>query len=282
MKLKDNLILGDCLEILPKIPNKTFNLIIIDPPYNAKQDFPNDKMVEEEYLLLFEDWIKKISYKLKDDGTFFCFINEKYLFKVKPIIDKYLIFRRIVVWYYEPSYRGFSNNFSLRTEFILFYSKSENYTFNILREKISNSTYKRWKNYVNTEGFVPYDKLSPSHKKRYKRENYERNPKRIDRGAYLGNVLQVNRISASSHEYKFGRHPTQKPEELLEKIIEVCSDEGNLIGDFFMGSGTTLVVAKKLRRKYFGCEIEPKYYEIAKRRLKSVMFTERKIWDYFK
>jgi site-specific DNA-methyltransferase (adenine-specific) len=67
-------------------------------------------------------------------------------------------------------------------------------------------------------------------------------------------------------------HPTQKPEWLLEKIILACTDKNDLVFDPFLGSGTTCVVAKKLGRRYFGCEINPEYYHLANERINSLVY----------
>jgi site-specific DNA-methyltransferase (adenine-specific) len=71
----------------------------------------------------------------------------------------------------------------------------------------------------------------------------------------------------SKEEKKFGKHPTQKPEKLLERLILAASDEGNMVFDPFYGSGTTAVVAMKLGRKFVGCELDPQYISIAIKRL---------------
>lgn len=72
------------------------------------------------------------------------------------------------------------------------------------------------------------------------------------------------------HEKKFGYHPTQKPEALLERIIKACSNVGDIVLDPFSGSGTTCYVAKKLNRKYIGIEKEKEYFNISKRRIDSI------------
>ena len=71
-------------------------------------------------------------------------------------------------------------------------------------------------------------------------------------------------------EKKFGYHPTQKPEALLERIIKACSNPGDTVLDPFNGSGTTCFVAKKLNRKYIGIEKEKEYFNISKRRIESI------------
>ncbi len=72
------------------------------------------------------------------------------------------------------------------------------------------------------------------------------------------------------HEKKFGYHPTQKPEALLERIIKACSNENDIVLDPFSGSGTTCYVAKRLNRKYIGIEKDKKFFNISKRRIDSI------------
>jgi len=85
----------------------------------------------------------------------------------------------------------------------------------------------------------------------------------------LGNVIQCKRISGADH-------PTEKPVDLIEIILTYASEEKNTILDPFMGSGTTLVAAKNLNRKSIGIEIEPKYCEIAVKRLRQEVFDFRR------
>lgn len=79
-----------------------------------------------------------------------------------------------------------------------------------------------------------------------------------------------NLPSVSMSEKKFGYHPTQKPECLLERIIKSSTNINDIVLDPFMGSGTTIAVAKKLKRKYIGIEKEEKYFEIASKRIKDI------------
>ena len=81
-----------------------------------------------------------------------------------------------------------------------------------------------------------------------------------------------NLPAVQMHEKKFGYHPTQKPECLLERIIIATTNEKDVILDPFMGSGTTGYVAKKLNRHFVGIEKEKKYFDIAKVRIKSALF----------
>lgn len=267
-ELLDKLFIVNCFNLFEVIPNNSIDLIVTDPPYNANQGYPNDNLPKKEYLHFTEDWIKLCTEKLKKTGSFYCFINEDYLFEYRKIFDKYLIFRRLIIWNFEASYRGFSKNYDKRCEFILFYTKSNDYTFNKLLEPPSKSTVKRLAKYADKDGNVSYDKLSPAHKKRYKRENYEKNPRNIFRGAPQGNVFNITRcIHPNNKEIKYGRHPSQKPEETIEKIIKISSNENDVILDPFVGSGTTCIVAKKSNRRFIGSDCESEFIDLAEQRL---------------
>ena len=92
--------------------------------------------------------------------------------------------------------------------------------------------------------------------------------KEINNGKQMKDVWRMT--SPSKNEKRFGKHPTQKPEQLLERIILSSSNEGDLILDPFQGSGTTGVVSKKLNRKYIGMELEKEYLDISIQRLKDI------------
>lgn len=266
--LINTIMVGDCFDILPLIPNKNFHLIIVDPPYNRNQGFPNDNLPESDFLKFTEKWVRLAVSKLTEFGSFYCFINEEYLFKFKKIFDKYLRFNKLLIWWFEPSFRGNIDNYQNRCEYILFYTKSKEYTFNTIYELISKTTYERFIKYVDKNGNVPYENLPPSHKQRYKKENYEKNPRNIYRGAPQGNVFKIIRsIHPKNIEIKYGRHPSQKPEKLIEKLILTSSNPNDFLLDFFVGSGTTCVVAKKLHRNFIGIEILDKWANVAQNRL---------------
>ena len=279
MKIENNLILGDMLEILPQIPNKIFDLIIIDFPYNLKKDFSNDNLKKKDFLKLLEKWVELIVLKLKKEGSFYAFMGYEFQDYLKEILIKNMVFKNEIIWHYNIGINRMKNNYQSVYDKIFYFVKSNNYIFNDIRLEPSEMTIRRWKKYVDKNGIILWEYLNPALKLKYKtKENYCRlGGFNIYRGRPVGNVI----IYPKPHKQKNNYHPTQKPEKLIETFIKVSSKEGDLVGDFFAGSGTTLVVSKKLRRKYFGCDIEPKYYEIAKKRLEAITFTERNIQDYW-
>ena len=90
--------------------------------------------------------------------------------------------------------------------------------------------------------------------------------KKINDNKQMKDVWKMT--APAKNEKRFGKHPTQKPEKLLDRIITASSKKGNLILDPFQGTGTTAVMAKRLKRKYIGIEIDKKYITITKKRLK--------------
>jgi len=274
IEYENKIVLGDCLEILPQLPNKIFDLIIIDLPYNLKKDFQNDNFSSFDFKKLLKKWMKEIILKLKENGSIYIFMGHDYKEYLRRMLSKHLIFKRELIWWYKDyGIKWGKGNYLSEFDSILFFVKSDNYIFNSIKREPSKSTLKRWSKYADTDGFIDWKYLPPYHKIKYKtEENYNKNGKwNINVGKRMGNVFCIPRVSRGNNpEKKFGNHPTQKPEALIENFIKVSSNENDLIGDFFMGSGTTCVVAKKLRRKYFGCEIESKYCEIAKKRLNDI------------
>lgn len=267
--LKNELLFGDCLEVLPRLPNEFIDLVIVDPPYNKNKDFPNDNLPKGEFLALFERWMSAIVPKLKKTGSFYCFINLEYLWDVKPILDRLMTFRNLIVWNFDPMMRKKTRNYDGRCEFVYFYTRSDEYAWNDAWEDPADESLRSWSGRADENGFISFDKLCESDKARFKRENYDKNPRNVYRGSPIGNVIKVPRVSSRSEE-RTG-HPTQKPESLIEKLIQCSSNEGDLVADFFCGSGTTLAVAKRLRRRWFGTESEKEYYDLTVARLGKVI-----------
>jgi len=271
----NDIIIGDCIDILKRAKREYIDLVLTDSPYNAGYDFDNDSMSRDEFLSFTRRWISEVVPTLKKTGVLCCFINEDYLFDFHAILKERLIFQRLVTWHFEPYPRCVDDTIDNRAEYILVFSRSDTFTFNVIREEPSSTTYDRWIEYVDEQGNIPYDSLTPSLKKRYKRENYERNPINIYRGSPQGNVIFCRRVKDNDEEAKYGRHPTQKPEPLLDKFVKMYTNVGDIVLDPFAGSGSTLVVAKKDRRRFVGVEASQEYAAVAKKRLADVNLTDR-------
>jgi len=259
----NTIINGDCIDMMDRIPDGSVDLIVTDSPYGAGFDFANDKLPMPELLAFTDRWVRNVITKLKPTGSFYCFVDGEHLGNFQSIINKYLVFRKVVVWHFEAFFNGFHKNYDNRCEFILFYTRSDEYTFNMMKEPPSESMLERWGPRADKNGNIPFEALTPSMQKRQSKVNYDKNPTNINRGAYQGNVIHLKRV-------RYREHPTQKPEELIEKMILISSNEGDIVFDPFAGSGTICAVSKKLRRNFIGIEIDKNYHDNAMKRIKKI------------
>jgi site-specific DNA-methyltransferase (adenine-specific) len=239
----------DCLLALKDIKDKTVDLIFADAPYNIGKDFGNDSdkwKDYKEYLKWCYSWIDECFRILKDNGTFYIMTSTQYM----PYLDVYVsenynVVNRIV-WTYDSSGVQAKNKFGSLYEPIIMCTKTSKskYTFNaedILIEAKTGSERK----------LIDYRKNPP--------QPY--NTKKVP-----GNVWNMNRVRFRMAEYQ--NHPTQKPEELLKRVILASSNKGDVVLDPFSGSFTTCKVALDLDRKCIGIELNPKYFENGLRRCK--------------
>lgn len=240
---------GDCIDILKKLPEKSANLIFADPPYNLqlKNELyrPNQTKVDgvddawdkfttnEEYDKFTKDWLSACQKVMADDATIWVIGSYHNIFRVgKIMMDLGFWILNDVQWHKTnpmPNFRGV--RFTNATETLIWAKKSENqkkYTFN------------------------------------------HQVMKKLNGGKQMTSVWQIPLCTGKErikNEQGKKAHSTQKPEELLKRIILSSSSEGDLVLDPFSGSGTTCAVAKKLNRKSVGIEKEKEYIEISKNRL---------------
>lgn len=239
----------DCLLALKDIKDKTVDLIFADAPYNIGKDFGNDSdkwKDYKEYLKWCYSWIDECFRVLKDNGTFYIMTSTQYM----PYLDIYVsenynVVNRIV-WTYDSSGVQAKNKFGSLYEPIIMCTKTikSKYTFNaedILVEAKTGSERK----------LIDYRKNPP--------QPY--NTKKVP-----GNVWNMNRVRFRMAEYQ--NHPTQKPEELLKRVILASSNKGDVVLDPFSGSFTTCKVALDLDRKCIGIELNLEYFENGLRRCK--------------
>ena len=228
----------DCLNALKNIDDGSIDCIIVDLPYFnvVKDSWDNCWNNETEYL----NWIEKniIEYKrvLKNNSNIFLFTGRQYNRKIACILDKYFIEKRIIIW---ARKRLFNNTrgkaLASGYEPICFYSKGKNPPFNNIKIKIDS-----------------------------KRKEY--NSGILKNGISLSDVwCDIPSLPHNSKEKV--DHSTQKPVKLIERIIMIGSNEGDLILDSCAGSGTTGVACMNTNRRCVLIEKEEKYCEIIKNRL---------------
>jgi adenine-specific DNA-methyltransferase len=241
---------GDCLELMAKLPAEQFALTVTSPPYNIGKEYEQSKSLDQ-YLDWCTGWIAEIGRLTCDAGAFW--LNLGYLAvpdRARAMPIPYLLWDRVplflvqeVVWHYGAGVAA-RHAFSPRNEKFLWYVKdSDNYYFDLDAVRDPNVKYpnqfKNGRRKVNPLGKNPTD------------------------------VWSFPKVTSGSRRSSKERtaHPAQFPSAVIERIIKACSPPGGLILDPFMGSGTVAEVGQRLGRKVVGFEIEPRYLEIAEKRL---------------
>lgn len=234
----DKLICGNAIVELSKLPNQCIDLIVADPPYNLGKDYGNnhDLKAWNEYETFTRTWLKEAVRILKPTGSIYVFMGVRFISKLFLIMESEfeLNFNGWITWHYTQG-MGRKTGFSPRHEDILYFTKSENYTFDLEAVRIPQKYYRERNNMA---------------------------------GANPGDVWEFSHVHYSNPERE--QHPTQKPEVILERIIKASSREGELVLDPFVGSGTTCRVAKALKRHWIGIDINPDYIAISQRRINEV------------
>ncbi len=245
----DKTILGDTFTILPLLPEKFADLLIVDPPYNLDKDFNGKKFkktTDEMYEAYTETWIQKVLPLLKDTATVYICCDWRSSPAIGNIIKKYFYIQNRITWQREKG-RGALNNWKNGMEDIWFATVSKQYTFNVEDVKIRRKVIAPYK----SDG-TPKD--------------WEETEDGNFRNTYPSNFWDDISVPYWSMPENTA-HPTQKPEKLLAKLILASSDEGDVILDPFLGSGSTSVTAKKLGRHYVGIEENEQYCVWAEKRL---------------
>ena len=261
-KIKNKILNADCISELKKIPEKSFDLIFADPPYNlqigkelkrpdnSKVNGVNDKWDKfisfSEYDNFCKKWLFECKRVLKDSGTIWIIGSYHNIFRIGYHIQNlgYWILND-VIWRKNnpmPNFRG--TRFTNAHETLIWASKNKNskYTFNYQSLKCLNDDLQ-----MRSDWNFPICNGS---------ERIKKNGKKV--------------------------HSTQKPESLLHRVLLASTNKDDFVFDPFLGTGTTVVTAKKMGRNYFGIEKEKKYFKIAKQRLEKTTKIEDHYLDTIK
>ena len=248
-EILDKTILGNTLEILSLLPENSVDLLIVDPPYNLDKDFHGNKFkktsdkIYEEYT---ENWIKLVKPLLKKNATVYVCCDWLSSSQIFMVLKEYFHVQNRITWQREKG-RGALTNWKNGMEDIWFATNSNKYTFNVEAVKVRRSV------------IAPY-------KEDGKPKDWEETKEGRFRNTYPSNFWDDISIPYWSMPENTA-HPTQKPEKLLAKLILASSNEGDVVLDPFLGSGSTSVTAKKLGRHYIGIEQNEQYCVWAEKRL---------------
>ena len=245
----------DNLDLLKSIPSNHINLIYSDVLYGTGRNFGDyqdlrcDRRIIENHYTPRLIEMKRV---LKENGSIYLQMDTKINHWVRIILDDifgYNNFRNEIIWSYKRWSSKVNNKFQSMHDVILFYAKSNN-RINIIKEK--TQTPKKYQNKKDKFGNSIRDSNG-------KIIYYTQDERCID------DVWTISYLNPKSKERV--NYNTQKPKELIERIIKASSNENDLVADFYLGSGTTAVVCKELNRKFIGCDISKKAIEITNKRL---------------
>ncbi len=249
MKTSHKIILGDALEVLNKIPNESVDLVFADPPYNMSKKkglgwrYSNHITMQEAWDIFSKDeffdfnlkWITECLRILKHGGSLWISGSFHNIYQIGFILQNMpdIKINNSIVWFKPNAQPNITCRFFTEsTEHLIWASK--------------NGNGKKW------------------------RFNYDWSKEIEDQINFKGKQTRnVWAIPLTPKKEKWaGAHPTQKPFELLKRIILSCTNKGDVVLDPFIGSGTTSAVAKYYGRNSIGIEINKKYFDIIKKRLK--------------
>ncbi|GAA8100487.1 hypothetical protein HpNP05_11950 [Helicobacter pylori] len=265
-EINGTLIKSENYQALNSLKNRykeTIDCIYIDPPFNTGSDFAYiDKFQDSTWLSLMHNRLELAYDFLSSQGSFYLHLdnNANYLGRMllNDIFGKEN-FRNEIIWYYSNKMANSGNSFAKNTETILNYSKNEEYIF--YRQKEPRS-----------EPVLLSKREGRDGKNMRARDENGKVIYELSHERYVDTLWNIPIIGSTSTErVKNNENLTQKPEKLLERIIQASSDENSIVLDFFAGSGTTCAVAHKLKRKYIGIEMGEHFERVILPRLKKVI-----------
>ena len=255
--------LGDAIEWLRTLPSESVDLIFADPPYNIKKAEWDSFESQQAYVEWSMKWIEQAARVLKPDGSLYVCGYSEILADLKLPAMQYFKGCRWLVWFYRNK-ANLGKDWGRSHESILHFRKSNKFKFNIDDIRIPYGKH--------TLKYPDHPQAESSQYGNGRKHIWRPHP----RGAKPRDVIEVPTLNNGMAEKT--PHPTQKPEELLRKIILASSDKGDLVVDPFVGSGTTVVVAEQLGRKWKGCDISPEYLQWAIERLERVRYWPVEKW----
>lgn len=271
---------GNCVEKLKEIEANKVDLIYFDPPFftQRKHSLTNkdhSKIYEfydkynsiEEYLKLIKNVLQESKRVLKNTGSVFLHCDKTASHNIRVVMDNVFgrdNFQSEIIW----SYKRWSNakkGLLNAHQVIFFYSKTQDFKFNTLYTDYSATT--------NLDQILQDRERNKNGKSVYKKdENGNVILGKEKKGVPLSDVWEIPYLNPKAKE-RTG-YPTQKPVLLLNQILNIVTNEGDLVVDPFCGSGTTCVSAKSLKRQFIGIDISKDAVELANSRLEEMVISE--------
>lgn len=248
----------DGILTLGRLDDGSVDLIVADPPYGLGKDYGNDsdKMAVVEYLQWMEKWSIIARAKLKDSGLFYVFQTWKRSPEVFSMLKTHFIMVNEIIWDRRvPSMGGSTRRFSSVHDNIGVFAKTDKYYFNVDAVRI------------------PYDEET----KKARSRSIFVGSKWLELGCNPKDVWSISRLHAIHRERQ--SHPTQKPLELINRIVLSSSPSGGLVVDPFGGTGTTAASCILNGRRCMMAEINPEYHSMILERLTHVQAPSEVVGD---
>jgi site-specific DNA-methyltransferase (adenine-specific) len=246
---------GDATAWLQTLETESVDMIFADPPYNIKKAEWDTFESQEQYVEWSLKWIQEAARILKPTGTLYICGFSEIIADLKLPASRLFKGCRWLIWHYKNK-ANLGSDWGRSHESILHFRKGRQFTFNIddVRIPYGNHTLK-------------YPEHPQAETSQYGKGNGGKNAlwQPHPRGAKPRDVIEIPTTCNGMHEKT--PHPTQKPEELLRKLVLASSNTGDLVIDPFLGSGTTAVVAEQLHRRWKGCDISLEYCQWAIKRI---------------
>lgn len=263
---------GDCIAWMKSLPDESVDLIFADPPYNISKAEWDTFASQEKYIQFSIEWIEQAARVLKPTGTLFVCGFSEILADIKHPASKFFRSCRWIVWHYKNK-ANLGSDWGRSHESILHFRKSKDFTFNIdaIRIPYNEHTLKYPSHPQATssqygKGREPADLWQPD----------QRGAKPKDVLDIPQDFIELPTTCNGMHEKT--PHPTQKPEELVRKLILASSNPGDTVLDPFCGSGTTPVCAEQLGRKWLACDLSSEYLGWAVDRIERVEDWDVETW----
>lgn len=248
---------GDSIKWLRSLKSKSVDLIFADPPYNIKKAEWDTFESQTEYVNWSLSWIREAARVLNPTGSLYVCGFSEILADIKLPALKYFRGCRWLIWHYKNK-ANLGSDWGRSHESILHFRKNKDFTFNVDHIRIPYGRH--------TLKYPVHPQAETSQYGNKKNSNHVWTPHSL--GAKPRDVIEIPTTCNGMNEKT--PHPTQKPEELLRKIVVASSNPDDMVVDPFLGSGTTAVVSEQLGRKWRGCDISLEYCLWAAKRIEMV------------
>ena len=254
----------DCIAGLKKLPDGAVDLAFADPPFNIGYEYDeyHDALESEKYLDWSRQWLGEVARVLKPTGTFWLAIGDEYAAELKVMLTRELgmTCRSWVVWYYTFGVNCKANFSRSHTHLFYMVKNAESFTFNAESQALRVPSARQ----------LVYGDKRANPKGRLPDNTWILRPQDAPEAfTPIEDTWYFARVCGTFKE-RTGWHTCQMPERLLGRIIDACSNLGELVLDPFAGSGTTLAAAKKLGRHFLGYELSKQYARQTAKRLSEI------------